>query len=44
VAVPEGDDVYAYFFDAKQGRWVNWLEGRPSFKIARYAPRLDTTR
>ena len=51
VSVPEGDDVYAYFFDSKQGRWIHWLEGRPTFKIANDAkfnaimvPTIDTIR
>ena len=51
VPVPEGDDVYSYFFDGKQARWINWLENRPVFKIpsdakfnAIMVPTIDTIR
>ena len=49
VPVGEGEDVYSFFFDGKQARWINWLENRPVFKIpadakfnAIMVPTIDT--
>ena len=51
LAVPDGGEVYDYTFDSKQARWINWLEGRPLFKISNDAkfnaivvPTIDTIR
>jgi dynein heavy chain, axonemal len=51
IMIPEGGEVYDYLFDCKQCRWGNWLEGRPTFRIANDAkfnsivvPTIDTIR
>ena len=51
VGIPEEGAVYDYLFDAKTAKWVNWLEGQPTFKIPREAtfnsivvPTIDTIR
>ncbi|CAM9110379.1 unnamed protein product, partial [Ectocarpus fasciculatus] len=49
--LPDTGSVYDYNFDAKTGKWNNWLEGLPTFKIEKDAkfneivvPTIDTTR
>eukprot|EP00599_Poterioochromonas_sp_BG-1_P008225 CAMPEP_0173135378 /NCGR_PEP_ID=MMETSP1105-20130129/1860_1 /TAXON_ID=2985 /ORGANISM="Ochromonas sp., Strain BG-1" /LENGTH=4194 /DNA_ID=CAMNT_0014047373 /DNA_START=78 /DNA_END=12662 /DNA_ORIENTATION=- len=51
IAPPDEGFVYDYIFDAKSNKWSNWLEGQPTYKIARDAtfnsivvPTIDTIR
>jgi len=51
VPVPESGVVYDYIFDTKTGKWANWLDGAPPYKIERDAkfnsivvPTIDTVR
>ena len=48
---PEDGIVYDYIFDGKTAKWSNWLEGMPTYKIAKEAsfhsivvPTIDTVR
>lgn len=51
VCIPDIGDVYDYLFDSNELRWVNWMEGRPTFRIPDDAkfnsivvPTIDTIR
>jgi len=51
IPIPSEGLVYDYIFDAKTAKWVNWLDGQPTFKIAKEAtfnsivvPTIDTIR
>jgi dynein heavy chain len=50
-AIPDGNSVYDYIFDPKSGKWVNWLENQPVFRISKDAkfnaivvPTIDSVR
>lgn len=49
--IPDSNSIYDYFFDAKSGKWVNWLENQPIFRIPKDAkynaivvPTIDSVR
>ncbi|RYG70357.1 hypothetical protein EON64_00405, partial [archaeon] len=51
VMLPDDGLVYDYIFDSKTAKWNNWMEGQPTFKIAKEAtfnsivvPTIDTIR
>jgi dynein heavy chain len=51
VTIPDGAMCHDFLFDCKQAKFVNWLDGQPTFKIEREAkfnsivvPTIDTIR